>query len=45
MITDGTIQKSKLGFQIVDTDENGMISITDVKDGSGGNFGVSYTTF
>ena len=45
MITDGTIQKSKLGFQIVDTDENGKISITDVKDGSGGNFGVSYTTF
>ena len=45
MIDDGTIQKSKLGFYIVDADENGKISITDVKDGSGGNFGVSYTTF
>ena len=45
MIDDGTIQKSKLGFHIVDADENGKISITDVKDGSGGNFGVSYTTF
>lgn len=45
MIDDGTIQKSKLGFHIVDADENGKISITDVKDGSGGNFGVSYATF
>lgn len=45
MIDDGTIQKSKLGFHIVDTDANGKISITDIKDGSGGDFGVSYTTF
>ena len=45
MISNSTIQKEKLGFQIVDTDENGNISITNVLDGSGNNFGVEYTNF
>lgn len=45
MINDGTIQKSKMGFPIVDTNSDGTINITSIKDGSGGNFGVSYTTF
>lgn len=45
MISDSTIQKSKLGFPIVDTNQDGTINITSIKDGSGGNFGVSYTTF
>lgn len=45
MVQDSTIAKSKLNFPIVDTDENGNISITNVKDGSGGNFGVEYTQF
>ena len=45
MIGNSTIEKSKLNFPIVETDENGMVSITQIKDGSGGNFGVDYTTF
>lgn len=45
MINDGTIQKSKLGFPIVDTNDDGTINITSIKDGSGGSFGVEYTTF
>ena len=45
MVHDGTLSKSKLGFPIVDTDENGNISITNIKDGSGNNFGVEYTNF
>jgi len=45
MINDGTIQKSKLGFTIVDTNPDGTVDITKIKDGSGGNFGVEYTTF
>ena len=45
MITDGTIQKAKMGFNIATANADGTINITDVKDGSGGNFGVSYTTF
>lgn len=45
MIVDSTIQKSKIGFPIVETNQDGTINITSIKDGSGGNFGVSYTTF
>ena len=45
MVHDGTLSKSKLGFPIVDTDENGNISITNIKDGTGNNFGVEYTNF
>ena len=45
MIHDGTIQKAKIGFPIVETNQDGTINITSIKDGSGGNFGVEYTTF
>ena len=45
MIHDGTIAKDKLGFPIVETNQDGTINITSIKDGSGGNFGVEYTTF
>ena len=45
MIHDGTIEKGKLGFPIVETNQDGTINITSIKDGSGGNFGVEYTTF
>lgn len=43
MIAEGTIEKDKLGFPIIDTDENGKVSITDIKDGSGKEFGVIFT--
>lgn len=43
MIAEGTIAKDRLGFSIVDTDENGKISITDIKDGSGNEFGIVFT--
>ena len=45
MITDSTIQKSKMGFNIAEANADGTINITNVKDGSGGNFGVEYTSF
>ena len=45
MIQTASIAKNQLNFPIVDTDENGNISITNIKDGTGGNFGVEYTTF
>lgn len=45
MITDGTIQQSKMGFNIATANADGSISITNVKDGSGNNFGVEYTNF
>lgn len=45
MIQTASIAKNQLNFPIVDTDENGNISITNIKDGTGGNFGVEYTNF
>ena len=45
MINDNTISREKLDFPIVDTDEDGNISITKIKNGSGGNFGVEYVNF
>lgn len=45
MIHNGTVQKSKLAFEIIEPNEQGGIDITQVYDGSGGNFGVEYTTF
>ena len=44
MIADGTIAKDKLGFQIVDTDENGNVSISNIVM-NGENFGAQYTEF
>lgn len=43
MIADGTIQKSKLGFRTVETDENGKVSITEILDPNGNSLGESYT--
>lgn len=45
MIQTSSISKNQLNFPIVDTDENGNISITNIKDGTGGNFGVEYVNF
>lgn len=45
MIGNETIEKNKLAFPIVETNDDGTINITSIKDGSGGNFGVEYTTF
>ena len=43
MIAEGTIEKGKLGFPIVETDENGKVSITEILDGNGNAFGVTFT--
>lgn len=45
MISDNTISKSKLDFPIIETDENGKISITQIKDGNGNEFGFTYDEF
>lgn len=45
MISDNTISKSKLDFPIIETDENGKISITQIKDGNGNEFGFTYNEF
>lgn len=45
MIHDATIAKEKLGFEIIEPNEQGGIDITQIYDGSGGQFGVEYTSF
>ena len=45
MIHDSTIAKEKLGFEIIEPNQYGGIDITQVYDGSGGQFGVEYTSF
>lgn len=45
MISDKTISKSKLDFPIIETDENGKINITQIKDGNGNDFGYTYNEF
>lgn len=45
MISDNTISKSKLDFPIIETDENGKINITQIKDGNGNEFGFTYNEF
>ena len=45
MISDKTISKSKLNFPIIETDENGKINITQIKDGNGNDFGYTYNEF
>ncbi len=45
MIQSGTVSKDKLSFPIVETDENGKISITNILDGKGNEFGASYTEY
>lgn len=43
MIADHTIEKEKLGFKTVETDENGKVSITEILDENGNALGVTYT--
>ena len=38
----GGITKDKLGFKIVETDENGKVSITEILDENGDSLGVTY---
>lgn len=50
MIGQGTISKDKLSFEVeTQVDENGreymVTNISNILDGSGGSFGVEYTTF
>ena len=45
MIHDGTIQKDKLGFDIIEPNDQGGVDITQVYDGSGNLWGVQYTSF
>lgn len=44
MVRDGTLGKTKLGFEILEPNEQGGIDITQVYDGST-QFGASYTSF
>lgn len=45
MISNGTIQKAKLGFNVIEPNAQGGIDITQVYDGSGNLWGVQYTSF
>lgn len=45
MLANGTIQKDKLGFQIIEPNEHGGIDISQVYLGDGSKFGIEYTTF
>lgn len=46
MLKDGTIDKSKLNFKVVDTDENGKIYVTEIiTDEQGTNLGQVITSF
>lgn len=42
MIAQGSITKDRLGFKVVDTDENGKVCITEILDENGQSLGVSY---
>ena len=45
MVSDGTLSKDKLNFPIIEPNEYGGIDIDQIYDGSGGKFGVEYTSF
>lgn len=45
MIADGTVSKDKLGFQIIEPNEQGGIDISQIYDGKGGKWGVEYNSF
>ena len=45
MLEDNTIEKGKLGFEIIEPNEYGGIDISQVYLGDGGQFGVDYTQF
>lgn len=44
MVKDGTLSKTKLGFEVIEPNAQGGIDITQVYDGTE-QFGVSYTSF
>lgn len=45
MLGENEISKNKLNFPIVKTDENGKVSITEILDGNGDQFGIKYQEF
>lgn len=45
MVHDGTLMQTKMGFNVATANADGTVSITNIKDGSGGNFGATYATF
>ena len=45
MIADNTVGKEKLGFKIVEPNEQGGVDITQIYDGKGGLWGVEYNSF
>ena len=45
MIFNHTIEKEKCHFNVATANDDGSISIATIKDGTGGDFGVSYTRF
>ncbi|MBE5922094.1 MAG: hypothetical protein E7269_05020 [Lachnospiraceae bacterium] len=45
MVSDGTLGKEKLNFPIVETDENGKVSISEILDENGDSLGERYTEF
>lgn len=45
MISNGTIEKDKLGFSVVEANEHGGVDITQVYLGDGNQLGIDYTQF
>lgn len=45
MVHDGTLMQTKMGFNVATANADGTVSITNIKDGQGGNFGATYATF
>lgn len=45
MLGENEISKNKLNFPIVKTDDNGKVSITEILDGNGDQFGIKYQEF
>lgn len=45
MISNGTIEKGKLAFDVIEPNEHGGIDITQVYDGAGNLFGTQFTSF
>lgn len=45
MLGDKSISKEKLGFSIIEPNDQGGIDISQIYDGKGGLWGVEYTTF
>lgn len=45
MVADGTLSKDKLGFQIIEPNDQGGIDISQIYDGKGGKWGIEYSSF